>query len=243
MRVIPVIDLKDGLVVHAVAGQRAAYRPVESVWVDSAEPLAVLRVFRDRLGCDECYLADLNAIERRGDHRALIARLAREPGIRLMADVGADDPDAVNRLLALGVNRAVVGSETLPGWPALCDILAAIRPDRIVFSLDMRQGRVLSRDAELAELAPLDLLDRVARQGVRDVILLDLARVGTGRGLDLELLAAAARRFPDVRLIAGGGVRGPADLVALQALGVAGVLVATALHRGLIGPDEVKMTR
>jgi phosphoribosylformimino-5-aminoimidazole carboxamide ribotide isomerase len=95
----------------------------------------------------------------------------------------------------------------------------------------------------LAELAPLDLLDRVARQGVRDVILLDLARVGTGRGLDLELLAAAARRFPDVRLIAGGGVRGPADLVALQALGVAGVLVATALHRGLIGPDEVKMTR
>jgi phosphoribosylformimino-5-aminoimidazole carboxamide ribotide isomerase len=240
------MDLKDGLVVHAVAGQRAAYQPIKSVWADSAEPLAVLRAFRDRLGCDECYLADLNAIERYGDHQTVIAQLAREPGIRLMADVGADSPDAANRLLALGVDQAVVGSETLPGWPVLQDILAATGPDRLVFSLDMRQGRVLSRDATLAGLAPLDLLDRVAREGVRDVILLDLARVGTGQGLDLALLAAASRLAAgfkptaNIRLIAGGGVRGPADLGALQALGIAGVLVATALHRGLIGPEDIR---
>src|SRR5438046_4078339 len=62
MRIIPVLDLKGGVVVRGVAGRREEYRPIVSRLVASAAPIAVARAFRDRLGLTELYLADLDAI-------------------------------------------------------------------------------------------------------------------------------------------------------------------------------------
>jgi len=67
-------------------------------------------------------------------------------------------------------------------------------------------------------------------------IVLDLARVGSGAGPDVALIAEVHDAFPDLELLAGGGVRDVADLRALGDAGAAGALVATALHRGVIGP-------
>ena len=69
MRVVPVIDLKDGTAVHAVRGERERYRPVNSTLAgDDGDPLALARAFRSALGLDELYVADLDAIG--GDERA-----------------------------------------------------------------------------------------------------------------------------------------------------------------------------
>ena len=70
--------------------------------------------------------------------------------------------------------------------------------------------------------------------------MLDLARVGSGEGPDVTLLGELHARFPDVELLAGGGVRHAADLRALAGAGAAGALVATALHGGAIGADELR---
>ena len=69
--------------------------------------------------------------------------------------------------------------------------------------------------------------------------MLDLARVGSGAGLDIELIAHLHAAFADLELLAGGGVRDIEDLRALDAAGGAGALVATALHGGVIGPREL----
>jgi uncharacterized protein related to proFAR isomerase len=66
---------------------------------------------------------------------------------------------------------------------------------------------------------------------------LDLARVGTGMGPDVALIAELHAAFPGLELLAGGGVRDDGDLRALAGAGAAGALVATALHRGAIGLD------
>ena len=58
-RVIPVLDLKDGQAVHAVAGQRSHYQPVRSILHPSADPMDLARAFRDMLGLHKLYLADL----------------------------------------------------------------------------------------------------------------------------------------------------------------------------------------
>ena len=76
MRVVPVIDLKGGMAVHAVRGERERYRPVRSVITDDAgDPVALARAFASELGLDELYVADLDAIggegePQRGDRRA-----------------------------------------------------------------------------------------------------------------------------------------------------------------------------
>ena len=76
--------------------------------------------------------------------------------------------------------------------------------------------------------------------GAREVIVLDLARVGSGEGPDVILLGELRSRFPDLELLAGGGVRHAGDLRALADAGAAGALVATALHGGAVGPAELR---
>jgi phosphoribosylformimino-5-aminoimidazole carboxamide ribotide isomerase len=71
------------------------------------------------------------------------------------------------------------------------------------------------------------------------VIVLDLARVGTGAGVDLALMRRVRAAAPHAALFAGGGVRGPDDLSRLADAGCDGALVATALHDGRLGAREV----
>lgn len=240
MRLIPVLDLKDGYVVHAVAGQRDKYRPLESILVGTAEPLPVLLGLHERLGCDEFYLADLNAILGQSRDETTIRLLARQPGIGLLVDSGTTTADEAQSLLALGVSQIIVGTETLIGWEALDEVLQAVPRHRLIFSVDMREGQIISRSRQLANLNPLDVLGILEKEGLYQVILLDLARVGTRRGVEMQLLAWARRRYPDLTLIAGGGIRNLAELSALRSLGIDGALLATALHRGEITPRELR---
>jgi phosphoribosylformimino-5-aminoimidazole carboxamide ribotide isomerase len=233
MRVIGVIDLKDGVAVHAVRGERQRYRPVRSGLVEGADPVDVARALRDRLGLRELYVADLDAIAGGDGHGETLRALAAEA--ELMVDAGAGDAAGVERVLSLGAARAIVGTETL----ADAEAFAELPLDRLVLSLDLRAGQVLARDRKLATLGPGEALARLTRAGLREAIVLDLARVGSGEGPDLELVRELHGRFPQLALLAGGGVRDAADLRALAHVGAAGALVATALHSGAIGRDDL----
>jgi phosphoribosylformimino-5-aminoimidazole carboxamide ribotide isomerase len=242
MRVVPVIDLKGGTAVHAVRGERERYRPVRSAIAgDDGDALALARAFRSELGLGELYVADLDAIGARGDHRPLLAALAHEA--RVMVDAGVSEPAPARALLDLGAHRVIVGTETLSGPDALDRLLAELPDGAVILSLDLRDGRALSPDPRLAGLPALDAIERLGRAGVREAIVLDLARVGSGVGPDVDLIADIHAAFPDLELLAGGGVRDVADLRALDAAGAAGALVATALHRGVIGRRELARLR
>jgi phosphoribosylformimino-5-aminoimidazole carboxamide ribotide isomerase len=236
VRVVGVIDLKAGRAVHAVRGERERYRPVRSrLATDDGDPLSIARALGSELELDELYVADLDAITGDGDNGETIAALARQS--RVMVDAGVDEPERARRLLALGAHRVIAATETLPGPEALDRLLEAV--PEVVLSVDLRDGRVLSPDPQLAGLSALDGLTRLARTGLRQAIVLDLARVGSGTGPDVGLIAALHAAFGDLELLAGGGVRDVEDLRALRDAGAAGALVATALHAGVIGRREL----
>jgi phosphoribosylformimino-5-aminoimidazole carboxamide ribotide isomerase len=239
MRVVGVIDLKDGMAVHAVRGERERYRPVSSaLGGEDGDALALARGFRAQLGLEEVYVADLDAIAGcGGDHRALLRALAGEA--LLMVDAGVSDAATARELLDLGAHRVIVGTETLGGAGALERLLAGLPGGAAILSVDLREGRLLSPDQQLAGLAAPDALARLRHPGLREVIVLDLARVGSGEGPDVGLVAELHDAFPDLELLAGGGVRDAGDLRALDAAGASGALVATALHRGVIGAAQL----
>jgi phosphoribosylformimino-5-aminoimidazole carboxamide ribotide isomerase len=214
VRVVGVIDLKGGTAVHAVRGERERYRPIGNA-------LSVAH----RFGLDELYVADLDAIAGTGGNDSVIAALAREA--RVMVDAGVSEPERARALLDLGVDRVVVGTETLADADALDRL-----PDAVL-SVDLRDGRTLSPEPRLAGLPALDALALLHHARLREVIVLDLARVGTGAGPDVASIAELHAAFPDLELLAGGGVRDAEDLRALADAGAAGALVATALHRGV----------
>jgi phosphoribosylformimino-5-aminoimidazole carboxamide ribotide isomerase len=242
IRVVGVIDLKGGTAVHAVRGERERYRPVHSaIGGDDGDALALARGFRNALGLEEIYVADLDAIVGEGENSASIGALAREA--RVMVDAGVSEPAQAQALLDLGVHRVIVGTETLSGPDALDRMVAELPDGAVVLSVDLRDGCVLSADRQLAGLPALDAVERLPRAGLREAIVLDLALVGSGAGPDVTLITELHAAFPGLELLAGGGVRDVEDLRALDAAGARGALVATALHRGVIGPRELAQLR
>ena len=234
MRVIPVLDLKGGCVVHAVAGRRDKYQPIRSVLVDSTAPVDVATGFRQRLGLEELYVADLDAISGAEPAYETLAALVNTDSL-VLVDAGVQDLERAHRLLVLGVSRVVVALESLTGPDVLDRLLSAIGADRMVFSLDLLAGQPMGPRAAWGFADGLEIAERVVDRGVREMIVLDLAQVGTESGLGTESLCGRILdRDPTLQLICGGGVRDIGDLRRLQVTPIAGVLVATALHQGRI---------
>jgi phosphoribosylformimino-5-aminoimidazole carboxamide ribotide isomerase len=239
MQIIPVLDLLDGIVVQGIAGQRQAYRAVQSRLVTVPDPRTVALAFRDQLGLPLLYVADLDAILHSRPNLNCYRELVAEK-FRLLVDAGLRDLAGAEQVLATGVQQVIVGLETWPGPKSLAPLCRAIGPERVLFSLDLQAGEPLCDRAAWGDRQPLEIALAAIDAGVRQIIVLDLAQVGVGAGVDtLDLCWAILEQHRDVRLITGGGVRDLADLERLETLGIEGVLVASALHNGRIGRNEI----
>ncbi len=236
LQIIPVLDLLNGVVVRGVGGRRDEYRPVKSVLASSAQPLDVAQAFRGRLNLTTLYVADLDGILRQQPNGEVYRQLA-DDGFEFWIDAGVRSLSDANRLLNAGAAKIIVGLETVPDGRLLAALVAELGASRIVFSLDLQAGRPLLGHSDWPDSSPLGIAQTVLSLGLTQLIVLDLASVGEQRGPSTLALCESIRRFaPEVRLITGGGVRNADDLRPLQAAGIDGVLLATALHNGAIGP-------
>lgn len=231
MRVIPVLDVMQGEVVRGVGGRRHEYRPIVSGLTRSSRPLDVAGALASHFGCRELYVADLDAIL--GDEPAwsLYAAL-REQGFRLWVDAGIRRLTQTCPLADAGIDSIVVGLETVAGPDELAEIVRAFG-ERIVFSLDLRQGEPLGERDAWQGFDAEEIAAQAVRLGVRRLLVLDLAQVGCARGTGThELCTRLCAKHPSVSISAGGGVRHRGDLEDLRDCGIEAVLVASALHDG-----------
>lgn len=239
MKILPALDLKDGQIVRGVGGRRDEYRPL----VESAEPLAAASAIRNRFGFHELYLADLGAIAG-GPPDLHVCHELQDAGFSLWLDAGVRTHVDRNlkMLIVANVTRIIVGLETLQSPEHLRHIVARLGPERVVFSLDLKAGRPLGQLDAWKSDDPFAIAQHaIANLGVRQLIVLDLARVGGAAGVGTEELCGRVRSaFPEVNLTAGGGVNDAADLRRLAAIGVDQVLVASALHDGRLAPAQLK---
>jgi phosphoribosylformimino-5-aminoimidazole carboxamide ribotide isomerase len=225
-----------------VRGERHAYAPVRSVLAPSADPVALARAFLLRLGCDACYVADLDAIAGTGDHGAVVRTIAGL-GIAVWLDAGVAGADNARHAAASGAARVIVGTETLRATRDLAAIVEAARGAGsgadCILSLDHRDGRLLGGSPEVAEAEATDLAAVAWTAGIRAFIVLDLARVGAGSGPETGPARRLRARLPNAEVVLGGGVRGRDDLRALAAAGYHAALVGTALHTGVLGAADL----
>ena len=260
MRVVGVLDLLGDRAVHARGGQRSLYEPVVMVGGEPIQPghaPDLARAYVDRLGLDEIYVADLTAIsasvERSRHHSRARTESPRHAstidgiiacGVVVWLDAGIATPEDARHAMHLGATRVVVGLETLPSWRALEEICHAAGPAHVSFSLDLRDGApVSSLNLVSGRTRAETIVDLASGAGVSSVIVLELARVGTSAGPDVEMIESVHRAVSEVPLYAGGGVRGPDDLHRLADAGCEGALVATALHDGRLDSGDVTAAR
>jgi phosphoribosylformimino-5-aminoimidazole carboxamide ribotide isomerase len=194
--------------------------------------VAVARALVERAGARELYVADLDALAGRPPAGDVLGRL-RLPGIDLWVDAGMNSVSGANVLFAVGVTHVVAALESLSGPAALMRLVGEFGPDRLFFSLDLREGTPLGWAPCGYTSSPEDVAAAAVAAGARSMIVLDLARVGTGGGTGTEHVCRhLTAAHPGLELIAGGGVRDRDDLKRLSDCGVSAALVATALHEG-----------
>jgi phosphoribosylformimino-5-aminoimidazole carboxamide ribotide isomerase len=255
MQVIPVIDLKNGVAVHAVKGQREHYRPLQSPLCGSAEPLDVLAGLLRLHPFRAVYLADLDALVGRDGNHTIIQQLQQAfPALEFWVDQGwpaspqiAGVPPAPNEA---ETSTQPGGSHPEPNaraktreYPrALVPVLGSesMAAAQLAQLEERRADAILSLDFFGERFAgPPALLEQPALWPER-VILMTLGQVGSQAGPDWPRLESYIKRYPQTRWIAAGGVRHADDLRRLAGMGIHAALVATALHRQSLSAEDLQ---
>jgi HisA/HisF family protein len=223
MEIVPVIDVRMGVAVRAVAGDRENYCPLATPHGAGAEPIAVTKGLVGLFPFRTIYVADLDGIEGRGANRPLIERLAASfPGVDVWVDDGTTVPDK-------SLPRTpVIGTESLTSSQSLS--CGEMQGAPYVLSLDFRDGKFQG---------PREVLENPGAWPER-VIVMTLHCVGRQMGPDLETLSGIAKRSQGRRIYAAGGVRGRDDMRALRDAGAAGALLSTALHAGKLKAGDLE---
>ncbi|WP_062147811.1 HisA/HisF-related TIM barrel protein [Beggiatoa leptomitoformis] len=231
MQIIPVIDLLDGIVVHARAGERAHYHAIQSPLATSAEPIAIVAGLLQFYPFTNLYIADLNAIQQRGDNLASLRQLHQHfPHLNYWVDSGIRHVQHYQSWQTAALGTAIIGSENqtdLTHYQSLLDTATA-------------EGFILSLDFHHDQFLGLPALWTHPKLWASRLILMNLNKVGVAQGVDETRLRILQQQLPPTsQLYAAGGVRNIDDLHRLQQLDVAGVLIATAIHQGTICPADI----
>ncbi|HST44173.1 MAG TPA: 1-(5-phosphoribosyl)-5-[(5-phosphoribosylamino)methylideneamino] imidazole-4-carboxamide isomerase [Luteimonas sp.] len=234
----PAIDIRDGRVVRLAQGDYARETRYE------ADPVALATAYA-AAGAGWLHLVDLDAARDGGyTLSALLARIHGEAGLRVQTGGGVRGVEDVERLLAGGAARVVVGSVAIATRTRVAGWIERFGADRIVVALDARCAadgtwRPASHGWTQASGDRLeDLVRFYAGVGLRHLLSTDIARDGMASGPSQDLYRLLLQWAPGVQLQASGGVRDAADVAAVRALGCAGVVLGRSLLDGTLDLGE-----
>ena len=229
MRIVPVIDLKDGRAVHARGGDRRLYRPLKSLLAGGSadrldEPARLAAACERLLRPTRIYVADLDRIAGTGRNDAALAAIrGAAPRASLLWDGGFTGGAAAARLAAratpIVASETIGGPEDLPAPPAWVGI-------------DLVEGGLHAVSPAVRALGEIEFLRRAVAAGAAGAVVVLVDRVGSGSGLPIGRLERLRRAAPGIPMLAGGGIATIEDLAALRDAGCDGALVATAVHDG-----------
>lgn len=216
-----------GKVVRARRGERHAYLPVVSQLCRSSAPLAVVQALLELYPFTRLYIADLDAIQGIGTHQKTIATIRNHfPGLDIWLDAGIASITEWQAWQSLEL-QCVIGSESQASMESAQQLIKHIGVDRAVLSLDTGQEGRRGPNA----------LFTASAYWPEKIIAMTLARVGSQQGPDWEALDGM--QAGTHHIYAAGGVRNAADLLMLKRRGMAGVLVASALHDGVVDRETL----
>jgi len=229
MFIIPVIDLKGSLVVHAKRGERKSYQPITSEISASAEPEIVLSSFLELYPFKIIYIADLDAIQETGSQNEIVLELAsRYKQCEFWVDAGIKAIQDKSTNYSANNIKLILGSENKLSEELLTSLLKE-NPD-ILLSLDFNEHGLIENTYLLKN----------SMRWPEQVIAMTLSRVGSNNGFDKQCLNNILKLAKHNKIYAAGGVRNIHDLLQLKSMNIHGALIATALHTGAISKEDLE---
>lgn len=228
MLAIPAIDLMEGRCVRLLRGDyghRMEYSP---------DPGEQARRFQDA-GFQRLHVIDLEGARLgTGANRAAIGRIVRSCRIPVQVGGGIRTEDDVRELLDYGVSWLILGTSAVDEPERVESWLERWGAGRFLVSLDLRGNRVQTAGwLQESRRTVAELLDRVERWGIPELICTDVERDGTLDQPNYATYRRLAQRLGDrVGVLAAGGVSRPEHLLRLQEAGAVGAVIGRALYEG-----------
>lgn len=233
MQTIPAIDLLNG---QAVRLHKGSY---EEVTVYDKSPLNQARKFKEA-GFDQIHVVDLNgAKEGKFVNLPHIKEIISKLGISVQTGGGIRTFGDVKMLLDAGLSKVICSSMAIKNEE---DWLKALRefPEHMILGMDLKNGKIAySGWLETAEELVESFLSRMMDHGLQEVLCTDISKDGTLAGPNFELYHDLHKNFPDIRLIASGGVSSLEDLNVLNEADIDAVVVGKAYYEGRISLQEM----
>jgi len=202
--------------------------------VYSNDPPAMARKWVEA-GADWLHIVDLDAAFDRGSNLDVIRQIVEAAGVPCEVGGGVRSPEAVERLLAAGVRRVVIGTRAAEALDFVKETCDANGGEHVAVGIDARDGMVSVRGwTETTALEAVDFARDVESTGASTIIYTDIATDGMFTGPNFAGLAAI-REATGCDLIASGGVSSIDDLKRLSATpGITGAIIGKALYDGRI---------
>ncbi len=234
MLIIPAIDLKEGACVRLEQGL------MDKATVYSGDPATTAKQWESQ-GAELLHIVDLNGAFA-GVPKNLDAIKAIRAAIRIPIEVGGGirDMDTINTLIALGIDRIILGTAAIEN-PAFVQEACNAFPGRIIVGIDAKDGLVAIKGwAEVTKINAADLAKQMQVHGVITIIYTDIKRDGMLSGPNIEATQALAKAL-HIPVIASGGVHTMKDienLLAIRHSGVSGVITGKAIYSGSLNLKE-----
>ena len=227
MFLFPSIDLRDGRVVRLAQGD------YERQTTYSAEPLELAGQFADA-GASWLHVVDLDgARSGRMTHIGVIEQICATKRLKVEVGGGVRSEGVIDRLLAAGVDRVILGTAALQKWEWFEALMGnPTYRGRLVLGLDARDGMLaVSGWREQTEVTAVEIARRVSDWPVAAIVYTDIATDGMMQGPNVQATLAIANAT-NTPIIASGGVGSLDHLQSLRELPLQGVIVGRAIYEG-----------
>lgn len=234
IELIPAIDLIGG---HCVRLQQGDYARQTTY---DADPLLLAQRL-EKAGLRRLHMVDLDGA-RQGHvvNLDVLRRVAGGTSLTVDFGGGVKTEDDLRATLDAGAQMVTIGSLAVQQPALMEEWIGRWGADRFILGADARDGRVATNGwLNDSGVSLTDFIDHYYRLGLRHVLCTDIRRDGMMQGPAIPLYIDLLRQFPDLRLIASGGVRHAGDLHALEQAGVPAVVFGKALLEGKIKLEEL----
>jgi phosphoribosylformimino-5-aminoimidazole carboxamide ribotide isomerase len=230
MEIIPAIDLKGGKCVRLTQGN------YDKQNIYSDDPVKIAQRWKDE-GATRLHIVDLDGA-RMGtpQNRDVVREIIRRVKLPVQLGGGIRSGDAADRMLSIGVDRVIFGTAALAD-PLIGEVFARLG-ERAILGLDAKNGKVAVQGwLETSETTALQLALDMQAKGARRIIFTDISKDGMMQGPNIEATLALMKALK-IPVIASGGVSTIADIAALKAINVEGVIVGKSLYENTVRLPE-----
>jgi phosphoribosylformimino-5-aminoimidazole carboxamide ribotide isomerase len=227
VQLIPAIDLMNGKIVRLTHGDPKTAK----VYNQFGGPVETAEKWKAE-GARKLHVIDLDAALDMGNNLSVIAEIAESVELPMQVGGGIREFNAAEKLFKLGVSQVILGALAFSDPKAVTQIQKGFGATSVIVALDNRDGKIMVEGWKTAtELGIKEALEKFAKLGVKAFLVTSIAKDGTLSGPDLDTLKEACQ-YPDVGIIAAGGIGGLEDLRALKCVGVEDAVIGKALYEG-----------